>query len=620
MGPDGAVTGHTAVEQRLITAVAAGEFLDLADEEDRGIRASVIRDLVRGRLVDDPDPRGVRLRRGVIEGRIDLQKVVSDIWLELTDCDLLGGVSLRDARIAGFVATGCRIERSVDAQRVHTRVFDVRRSTVTGGTVSLRDAQIGELVCDGARVENPAGFAADASNARIESRASFGDGFTATGAIGLIGARIGGELRFSGARLTNDSGPALVADRLQVGQSIWFDEGFTATADSGEGAVRLVAANIGGNVYCNGARMENRSGPALLGDAVQIDGDLSFRRGFTVEAASEDGAVRLRDARIGGELSCTGARLTNTGGTALYATGLHVGGIAYLSGMTASSTGARGTLHLRNAVIGSDLSCHSTTLRNSTGPALVADRLTVGGRAYLYGLVASGGGGQAVLDLSGTHIEGEISLDVRTVQRTGLNVGKLVALDGLTYRGLPREMPLQDWLAMLRDRTPGYAAQPYQQLAAAYRAAGHDHDARAILIAQRRDQLRRAEPSRSARLWGRLTGLVLGYGYQSWRALVLLLVTLVAAVTLSVAGGEQGGLARKATAAAAAAPCTTIEHVGVGLDLGTPLLKTGARDQCQPTDTTTGRVLTVAGWVFQLLAWTLATLFIAGFTSAVRKT
>ena len=30
--------------------------------------------------------------------------------------------------------------------------------------------------------------------------------------------------------------------------------------------------------------------------------------------------------------------------------------------------------------------------------------------------------------------------------------------------------------------------------------------------------------------------------------------------------------------------------------------------------------LTAAGWVLQLLAWAFAALFIAGFTSAVRKT
>jgi hypothetical protein len=56
------------------------------------------------------------------------------------------------------------------------------------------------------------------------------------------------------------------------------------------------------------------------------------------------------------------------------------------------------------------------------------------------------------------------------------------------------------------------------------------------------------------------------------------------------------------------------------LDLGLPLIKTAARDQCDVTESSAGRWLTVEGWVLQVLAWAFATLFVAGFTSAVRKT
>lgn len=73
------------LEQRLIDYVARGELLDLAGDEpvdetamrsrdeSRTIRAFVIRDIVRGRLVTDPDPRGLRLRGARIAGRIDLE-------------------------------------------------------------------------------------------------------------------------------------------------------------------------------------------------------------------------------------------------------------------------------------------------------------------------------------------------------------------------------------------------------------------------------------------------------------------------------------------------------------------------------------------------------------------
>jgi hypothetical protein len=119
------------------------------------------------------------------------------------------------------------------------------------------------------------------------------------------------------------------------------------------------------------------------------------------------------------------------------------------------------------------------------------------------------------------------------------------------------------------------------------------------------------------RAWVRITGLTLGYGYQPWRALLALLAITAVAVALAVGLGSQGGLARTDATGSA---CTTTEQVGVGLDLGLPLVKTGARDRCNTTFNTTGQVLMVAGWTLQVLAWTFATLFVAGLTGAVRKT
>jgi hypothetical protein len=155
----------------------------------------------------------------------------------------------------------------------------------------------------------------------------------------------------------------------------------------------------------------------------------------------------------------------------------------------------------------------------------------------------------------------------------------------------------------------------------ARRAAGHDGEVRRILMAQRRDQIDRgALTGRAERAWARLTGLTLGYGYQPWRALLALLVVAMSAVILALALGAHGGIARTNPQPPAATRCSAMERIGVGLDLGLPLIKTGARDHCDTTASTTGQALTVTGWGLQLLAWAFATLFVAGFTSAVRKT
>ena len=77
-----------------------------------------------------------------------------------------------------------------------------------------------------------------------------------------------------------------------------------------------------------------------------------------------------------------------------------------------------------------------------------------------------------------------------------------LAVDGLTYAGVPQPISARGWLDLLRDGTPGYAAQPYQQLAAGYRALGDERQAREILMAQRDDELARTDTRWPERLWG----------------------------------------------------------------------------------------------------------------------
>jgi hypothetical protein len=66
-----------------------------------------------------------------------------------------------------------------------------------------------------------------------------------------------------------------------------------------------------------------------------------------------------------------------------------------------------------------------------------------------------------------------------------------------------------------------------------------------------------------------------------------------------------------------------VQQVSVGLDLNLPVGTSLARENCDLTTdsaSVTAAWLSVAGWVLRLLAWVFAALFIAGFTSAVRKT
>jgi hypothetical protein len=107
----------TPVEQSLVEHVGRREWLDLAgkgeavDEpamrswgDSRTCRATVIRDILRGKLAADPDPHGLRLRGGRISGRLDLANLTTGVSLELRDCLLEEGVLALDANLTAGAA------------------------------------------------------------------------------------------------------------------------------------------------------------------------------------------------------------------------------------------------------------------------------------------------------------------------------------------------------------------------------------------------------------------------------------------------------------------------------------------------------------------------------------
>jgi hypothetical protein len=207
------------VEQALVDHVSRGELLDLAASDEvideaamrswgdsRTCRASVIRDILRGRLAADPDPHGLRLRGARIAGRIDLDNLTTDVDFGLTDCLLEEGLLARDARLCTLVLTGCHLEHPAEPPLVADRLIC--------SLIFLDEATI-------------IGHAED-------------------GAVRLAGAHIAGSLDCTGASLSNDSGPALAAGSLQVDQDVLLTGGFTATGGGELGAVRLAGAHIGG--------------------------------------------------------------------------------------------------------------------------------------------------------------------------------------------------------------------------------------------------------------------------------------------------------------------------------------------------------------------------------------
>jgi hypothetical protein len=488
------------------------------------------------------------------------------------------------------------------------------------------------LYFDGAKLSNPGGRAFVASRltvgqdmfCRNHGGPEHDQPFVVEGEVILAGARIGGHFDCTGADLRNDSGPALYADSLQVDQDMLMRSGFTAIGGGEDGTVRLSGAHIGGNLDCTGATLRNDSGPGLYADRLQVDQSVVLRDGFTAVGSGGDGAILLVRSRIGGHLDCTGAALRNDSGPALDAYSLQVGqGIHLFGGFTATASSVSWAVNLTGAHIGARLLCDGTTLRNDSGPALVAGGLQVGQDMDLTGgFTATGGSADVAVDLTGAQVAGTLAFDPARLEHAS-DPHRRVGVDGLTYSGVPRQISARGWLRLLRDGTPGCAAQPYQQLAAGYRALGNERPTRQVLMAQRDDELARADTRWPEWLWGKITKYTLGYGYQPWRALLFLAAVVAVSCGLAVVLGARGALAQTSNTVTPDESCTVVQRISVGLDLNLPVGTTLARaDSDLTTDSAsaTAAWLTAAGWVLRLLAWVFAALFIAGFTSAVRKT
>jgi hypothetical protein len=374
-------------------------------------------------------------------------------------------------------------------------------------------------------------------------------------------------LSFTDCRLDHPSAPPAYLARLTTGMLELVRT--TIVGHTPNSSVDISYATISGVLNCGAATLRNDSGRALRADGAAIGHMAFLGDGFEATGAGAGGAVRLVDTRISGSLDLDGARLRNDSGPALDMGVARIEDNVFMSkDFHASGVAEHGTVQL----VGTQ----------------------IGGRLYCSAEDVLGTDGMVTINFYGTEISGQFTYAPNP--RAALNV------DGLTYSGLPLGVSPGLWLKTIRENTFQYAAQPYQQLAAGHRAAGNDGAVRRVLMAQRRDQIdRHALTGRAERAWARFTGFALGYGYQPWRALIGLAAVVAVSVTLALIVGD----------------CGIVERIGFGLNVGAPLVTTNA--VCATTSVTAGHVLTVSGWLLKLLAWAFASLFIAGFTGAVRK-
>lgn len=318
-------------------------------------------------------------------------------------------------------------------------------------------------------------------------------GFIALGEVRLLGAQIGGDLDCHGAKFSDNDGVAMSADSAVIKGNVFLNEGFTAT-----GAVRLPNIQIGGSLECNGAKFDCEKADALLLDGGVIEGDVSLCKGFTAT-----GEVRLLGTRIGGGLYCSGAKFDGKNGDTLIADGMVVERVFSFHNLVSPANGV--------SLAASHVRC------------LEDDAMSWGERLHLDGFLYDNIIGGAPTDAA-TRLAW---LDKQRLEHSGLNGG------GADFR-----------------------PQPWKQLAKVLREMGHAEDARQVSIAFEH-RLRQANLiGQTPKHWGKLSSWIYrnvsrgghwlfwvftGYGYRPLRLLGWMFgVWLVCAMFYWYAAAGQG--------------------------------------------------------------------------------
>ncbi|MFE9445795.1 oxidoreductase [Streptomyces sp. NPDC006602] len=335
-------------------------------------------------------------------------------------------------------------------------------------------------------------------------------------ALRLAGARISGVLDLSGAEIVH---------------GMWFEECWF------EQGVGLYGAATR-TVEIKGSRL-----PGLDLTMARVEGSVVLRRTVI------NGRLKLLNARVGGELTLSDAVISSPGDWAVFA-----GGLVMEGGLFCRRTAVDGGIRLLGAQLPGGLHMERARLRHAEGVALLADHAVVSSLALSEGFSAEG-----TISLRGAQIADQLTFDGAVLRARGaaldcsrMQAGVLVftpgeppsglvdlqdaraaavhdradawpdtvRLQGFTYGSLHESgdvhaASVEQRVAWIR-RHPGYAAQPYEQLAVWYRQIGHDDDARRVLLAKQRH--RRKALGLPARLWGHLLDWTVGYGYRPWRA------------------------------------------------------------------------------------------------------
>jgi hypothetical protein len=580
-------------ESLLLEHVGAA-VIDLSGTDGRVRADVVVNALVQSRSLGD----GLRIRGLRVDDRLVLSHLAIDDVIEFVE-SVLADVDLTGLRCRRLAFCRCRLGG------VRGQYLDVTND------VDLSASELVEVHLDRARI----GGALAARSSEVTGSASAGV------ALSLMETRIGGTLDATEARVA--------------------------------GAVHLGGA-IDGSVELGRMQVAFPQGDAIHAAGLAVGGRVSL------QGAVIEGATNFNAARIGGRFDAIDARLSSSSSPSLRLKRAKVDDSVVLRGAT-----CHGPVLLSNMTIRANLELDSVTVHGPARDSIDLRDTVVEGRASLAHMRTD-----EPVSLVDFEVRGELDIEssslaalfCRGARANSLRVNEVASpcvnlrdarartfhdvrqdwatverlrLEGFVYDQLsaPEQRTWQDrarWLS----RQEFWSPEPYHHLARIWRSHGRERDARKLLVAAGREQLRRSKrnypgPGRPVqagtgeRLRLRVLRLI-GFGYEPWWALIPALV-LVAIGSLLVAGAvsnEQMVHSERPNQTAVRCPDAPqcIAPWLYSLDTLLPIVDLHQESTWTPDPRDRwGRATMYWRWITIALGWALTSLVVAGFTSLVRR-
>ncbi len=483
-----------AGRQRILDAIDARQVADFSalPDAERRLSAEFLQALISGSDDAGGGCCALRIRGAEIIGPLRPPSSAARggrVPVQFRECNFDSPVDLSGAEFLVLRFIDCTLPAFIGASLSVSADLDLSGSRFSG---------VSDFESDFSQVDQ---CAIHLNNARIGGKLSLSSTersrFSASGTVRLDGARIEGDLSLSGALLDGCGEAALSARSATVGRNVDLNPAAGHRCEA-IGEVVYVAAQITGDLRCEGTRISNPDGRALHCEDLKVESVVLVAHPDSNLPFEARGRLNFLTAVIGGSFFMSNARL---------APGPDYTGLLERGGPVA--------INLQQARISNALAFNNVgALESDAASPSLDDALTpVRGWFLMTGMQFD-----ALFD----NIE------------TGWPAHGFLDLDGATYtriRHVEGDGRTQKRIAWLRRQFPegrpgptSFRPQPYEQLSLVLRQHGLAREANAIAVEKIRVRLAARVDRPWARVFPRLLMLVSKHGYSTSRAIVSFLI------------------------------------------------------------------------------------------------